>query len=739
MKQIFNSRNKTFHNSIKKLSMIIFLFLPFLILANDFTIVKNGKVVIGLEPTPLEPSVFEAAAIVENYLYKATNNMPQIVSKGKRIIFKIEKGKMDIEGFKFSFPSKEVMLISGGSSKGLKYGALTFCEKYLGIRFLFPGKIGTHIPKISNLKIKRSSYSSQPKYLTRFLYSNNHPTRRPYYNWFPLHRSSVPYRLDLQHNLYKMFPVDKYGKSNPEYYPIINGKRHIPKPPFTGYHWQPCMTSKAVIDKAVEIICDAFAKNPDLRTWSICQNDGDGYCECSNCKKFYPKNDVPHRFGSKDRSILYLQFCNKIAERVTAKYPDATLSIYAYNHTSFAPKNIKLHKALVPIITYDRANHLDKERKRLDLERQNAWKAIASQICWYDYMRSNAYVLPRMLCHHIAQRLREGYDNGVRHFFGEYIPLGISDVGIEKLWCDGPLAYMTFKLLWDPYQDENLILNDWYTTSVGAKAAVHLRNYFEMIEEFWTKKVPHTAWFKRCARTYQVWTWHDYLDALEPGFLDKLENELLLCQKLATKGICRERADYFLKGFKDRRFKIEYYLNNKKTRLISDKEFPYVVFQDNFNQGINNWASGVISGKGPGKPNVWSKNEGTNNSGALVLIPQGARKYAIAEKYFTVKTKGHFFLTVNYRCIGTEEKVIPYISSEWCDKENNILHPVYYRDIHGKNSSTYRQLKLKFTAAGGLPARLRIRLYACNSKTGKVFIDNVVLKATEKDILTIEK
>jgi hypothetical protein len=260
-----------------------------------------------------------------------------------------------------------------------------------------------------------------------------------------------------------------------------------------------------------------------------------------------------------------------------------------------------------------------------------------------------------------------------------------------------------------------------------------------MIEEFWTKKVPHTAWFKRCARTYQVWTWHDYLEALEPGFLDKLENELLLCQKLATKGICRERADYFLKGFKDRRFKIEYYLNNKKTRLISDKEFPYVVFQDNFNQGINNWASGVISGKGPGKPNVWSKNEGTNNSGALVLIPQGARKYAIAEKYFTVKNKGHFFLTVNYRCLGTEEKVIPYISSEWCDKENNILHPVYYRDIHGKNSSTYRQLKLKFTAAGGLPARLRIRLYACNSKTGKVFIDNVVLKATEKDILTIEK
>ena len=715
---------------------VFLLTLSWVCSASGFTIVSGGKNVVGLCPEPFEAAEFEAAAIVEKYLYLATGSMPQIAQSGKRIIFKIEKGKMDIEGFRFSFPSKDVMVISGGSAKGLKYAALTFCEKYLGVRFLFPGKIGTHIPKISNLSIPYQEFSDAPKYLTRYMYSNGHPTRKPYNDWYPLHRSSEPYRLDLQHNLFKMFPSTKYAKDHPEYYPIINGKRYIPRPR-QGVHWQPCMTNPGVIAESIKMICDAFAANPDLRTWSLCQTDGDGWCECTECRKYYPENDVPHRFGSKDRSMLYLQYCNKVAEGVAKKYPEATLSLYAYNHTSFAPKNIRLHPSLIPIITYDRANHIDPERKKMDLKRQNEWKAIASSICWYDYMRSNAYVLPRMLCRSIAQRLREGYEGGVRHFFGEYIPLGISDVGIEKLWCDGPISYMTFKLLWDPYQDADKILNDWYQTAVGPKAAPHLRNYFEMIEKFWTETVPHTAWFKRCARTYQVWTWHDYLDALEPGFLDKCEKELIRCRDLAPAGLCRERAEYFLLGFRDRRHKIEYFLNNQKTALIADKEFTETVFTDDFNKGIGNWQSGVISGPGPGKPNSFSANEGKDGSGALVFTARDG-KYSIAEKYFTVTKKGHFLLTVDYRCEGTQEKVIPYISSEWCDSKDSILHPVYYRDVHGRNNNGWSQMKLKFTAAGDLPARLRIRLYLCNTKTGRVLMDNVVLKSTQKDILTPE-
>ena len=712
--------------------LLSFLIFVSSVCGSGFTVVANGKIVAGLSPEPMAGPEFEAAKILEKYLYLATGDVPEVTEKGRRIVFKIEKGKMDIEGFRLSFPSADKMVISGGSAAGLKYGALEFCERFLGIRFLFPGKLGMHIPKVRDLTVPCKDFADAPKYQTRYLWGSRHWLQKDFHNWYPLLKSAEPYRIKYHHNLYKMFPPAKYAAENPDFYPVIEGRRYIPQAPKLGVHWQPCMTNPKVIDEAVKMICDAFEANPGLRAWSLCQTDGDGYCECENCKKFYPANDVPHRFGSKDRSMLYLQFCNQIAEKVAKKYPDAKLSLYAYNHASIAPKNYRLHPSLVPIITYDRANHADPARKKMDQERQKEWEKISSSVAWYDYVTTGHFVLPRVLTRHIAARLREGYESGVRHFFGEYSPLNE-----EKLWLDGPFGYVALKFLWNPYQDIDKILADWYRTAVGEKAAPHLQNYFEALEKFWIKTVPHSAWFKRCARTYHVWTWHNYVEDLPAGFLDNCEKELLRCVELAPEGICRERAEHFLRGFRDRRFKVEFFLNNQKARKIADKAFTETVFTDDFNNGIGNWQTGILEGRG-GKPNLFSPREGRNNSGALVF-PARNGDYSIAEKYFTVTGPGHFFLTVDYRCENTDEKVIPYISSEWCGSDNKILHAAYYSDVHGRNNPGWARMRLKFTAAGALPGRLRIRLYLCGTKKGRVILDNVVIKSTEKDILKVEK
>lgn len=705
--------------------------------AEDFPVVVNGKIVAGLSPEPLRGPELEAMKVLEKYLYQATGDVPEMTGKGRRIVLKIEKGKMDIEGFRISFPSKDVMVISGGSPNGLKYGVLEFCEKYLGIRFLFAAPIGTHIPKVRDLTIPCKEFSDAPKYLTRSLYSNYHITRKPYHDYFPLLKSALPYRIQIGHNLYKMFAVEKYGKTHPEFYPVINGKRQIPKRPYLTVHWQPCMTNPGVIAEAIRMICDAFAKDPDLRVWNLGQTDGNGWCECDNCRKFFPDPDVANPFGHKNRSLLYVNFCNKIAEGVAKKYPDAKISMFAYGYTHFAPEGVKLHPSLVPIVTYDRANYLDPERKKKDLEHQKSWQKIATEICWYDYIYSNSFALPRMLCHHIAQRLREGYKMGVRHFNGEYFPLGITGVGHEKIVCDGPFAYVTFKLLWNPFQDENKILDDWYRSAVGDKAAPYLRNYFEDIEKYWTEKVPHTAWFKRCSRLYHVMTWHEYLDALPEGFLERCEKNLLRCRDLAPDGVFKKRAEYFLKGFYSRKDRIDYVHRNARARQLPVKNFRHTVFTDDFNKGIGAWQT-FQRRNFPGKIADFTPDGGKNNTGALVH-PNRNGADSIIEKYFTVTKKGDFRLTVDYRCEGSEKKVNPYISAEWCDEKSNILDSAYYSDAHGKYSEKWSRIGHQFTCGGKLPARLRIRLNCWNSKTGRVIVDNVVLQSTEKDILKPEK
>ena len=711
-------------------SLLCFLLCLSSVSAAGFKVVSNGKLVAGLCPEPFEAAELEAMKILEKYLYLSTGDVPEIVEKGPRIVFKLEKGKMDIEGFRFSFPSKDVMVISGGGKYGLKYGAYEFCERFLGIRFLFQGKNGIDIPKVRNLVIPRKEFKDAPKFMTRFLFSNPHPTRKRYHDWYPHLKSAFPYRVAIGHGLYKMFPPSKYAAKHPDFYPIIEGKRYIPRAPKLGVHWQPCMTNPKVIAEAVKIICDAFAENPELRVWTLGQTDGNGYCECENCKKFYPANDVKHRLGTYDRSLLYIQFCNKIAEGVVKKYPDAKLSIFAYNHTSFAPEGVRLHPALIPVLTYDRANYVDPERKRLDKERQKGWEKIAKELCWYDYAYANNFSLPRILTHHMADRLREGYKEGIRHFNGEYFPH-------EPIVCDGPFPYVTLKMLWNPFQDENKIIDDWCRAAVGEKAAPYLRNYYEDIEKFWVEKVRYTNWFKRCNHTYWVMTWHNYLEALDPDFLERCEKNLIRCRDLAPAGVKRERAEYFLYGFRDRKTSIDFVLRNGKARVMHSSKFPYTVFKDDFNKGIGSWQP-VVRGVGSGKIADFTPDSGRNNSGALVH-PNRNGGASIVEKYFTVTKSGNFRLTVDYRCEGTEKQVVPYISAEWCDKKGNILNSAYYTDVHGKYNENWARMGFNFASAGQLPARLRIRLNCYRSRTGKVIIDNVELKSTVKDILKPEK
>ena len=652
-------------NKFKKIFSIVVLFsLAFTGNAGlkYFSVVANGKLVAEIIPDENQ-ACLEAASIIEKYLYTSTGCSMDVPTGLPQISLKIEKGTLDPEGYSFSFPAANKMVITGGGPYGIKYGALEFVERFIGVRFLYPGPAGEYVPKLKDIRVPMNEFSDAPKYHTRILDSGRwHKSRKRYFDWFPNLRGCAPHRLDIGHNLYKMFPAAKYGKTNPDFYPIIDGKRFIPAPPRLTVHWQPCMTNPAVVKEAVRMICDAFAKNPDLRTWSLGQTDGNGYCECENCKKFYPVNDVPHIFGSKDRSLLYLQFCNKIAEGVTKKYPEAKFSIFAYNHTSIAPKGFKLHPSLVPVITYDRLNWVDPARKAMDMERQKSWSDIASEVCWWDYYVSNRYALPRVTIHHVAKQLREGYKLRVRHAFIQYTPLGVDGYTSEQIWADGPMAYVTYKLLWNPFQDESKILDDWCQAAVGEKAAPYLRKYYERLETFWTKDMPKGDWFKRCSKTYLIYTWHDYLLDLDKNFFEECAKDLDMVCKLAPEGDCKTRAEYIRFSFQDRRNKCQFWLRNHYARMISPESFTKIFFKDSFENGLGEWKVVPRLKETKDRISIASKS-GPDGSNALELRYAFPQNGSCIYRIFPIKHKGTFRMEAKYRCVDVENSAVSLISA----------------------------------------------------------------------------
>ena len=54
-----------------------------------------------------------------------------------------------------------------GSSLGTFYGALDIAERFLGVRWYFPGEFGTHWPRVDELVVKPVRYSDEPYFNTR--------------------------------------------------------------------------------------------------------------------------------------------------------------------------------------------------------------------------------------------------------------------------------------------------------------------------------------------------------------------------------------------------------------------------------------------------------------------------------------------------------------------------------------------------------------------------------------------
>ena len=77
-------------------SLLCFLLCLSSVSAAGFKVVSNGKLVAGLCPEPFEAAELEAMKILEKYLYLSIGDVPEIVEKGPRIVFKLEKGKMDM-------------------------------------------------------------------------------------------------------------------------------------------------------------------------------------------------------------------------------------------------------------------------------------------------------------------------------------------------------------------------------------------------------------------------------------------------------------------------------------------------------------------------------------------------------------------------------------------------------------------------------------------------------------------
>ena len=431
------------------------------------------------------------------------------------------------EGFLIDFSQPNHIWLKGYSKLGLEFAVYEFLELFLGIRWLFPGKLGEFIPQNKALIIQSKNIIQFPAFAVRHLGGLKNSIAL---TWAKRHRMGE--RINLSHNLHNIFPINSYLKTYPYIYPQKKGKTDIP---FEKVGWQPCFKNPKTIDIAVDHIKSLCKKNPAIQSFSLSTNDAftatSGFCESDYNKITY------NSWGYPNASDFYYQWTNIVVQKVLEKYPNKLFGTLAYMETASAPNKFRLNDHIITFLTEDRLRWVNPSCDSKARQWVDEWSKQSKNIGFYDYFYGTPYVLPRIYFHHMASIYRYAYEKGVIAVCAEAYPN----------WGEGPKLYLAMKLFWNPWLEVDNLLNDWYVCCVGKHAAKYLSQYFSLWESFWMK-IDKTKWFYNKSMYMAFWS-PSYLNYAQ---LSDIQQSRYLLEKTVIKAQTHSqkmRARFFLNAF----------------------------------------------------------------------------------------------------------------------------------------------------------------------------------------------
>ena len=437
---------------------------------------------------------------------------------------------LDDDGFVILPADAKNLLIVGPTDWGTEFGVCEFLETVVGVRWLLPGPHGTYAPKKANLTGPAEPIRQEPAAFSR-LFSGLQGKAQT--TW--ARRNRMHGRVQFHHQLLRLFPPETYTKTHPEFFPIRDGKRYLPANNNT-HGWQPCFSAPGIVEEAVKRIKAHFAAHPESTSYSLGVSDSAGHCRCATCQA---KDTGKINFiGIRDVSDRYFEWCNAVVAGVLVDYPDKWFGCLAYRQVAEPPKRIKVHPRIIPYMTYDRMKWARPEQRAEGHHLTEWWHKTSPTLGWYEYIYGTPYLLPRVYFHLMADNYRYARRTGVRAHYAEAYPN----------FGEGPKLYLSLKLQWNPDQDVDALLRDWYTACVGQAAADDLAAYYAIWEAFWTGPAVRTGWFTTRGE-YLRFSAPTYLSAVKPEMIERSRALLESTVKKTKTEDQRTRAELLLRAF----------------------------------------------------------------------------------------------------------------------------------------------------------------------------------------------
>ncbi len=438
--------------------------------------------------------------------------------------------RLDGDGFVIRPVDAGHLVIAGPTDEGTEFGIYEFLERYVGVRWLLPGSDGDDVPQHATLDVPAGEVRQEPAFFSRLFSGLSGDAQT---TW--ARRNRMHGRVEFHHNLLRLIPPETYAKSHPEFFPIRDGKRHLPANN-QEHGWQPCFSAPGLAEEAAANIERYFAAHPQASSYSLGANDSSGYCQCEACQA--QQAGAKNFLGLRDCSNSYFAWCNAVVQRVRQRYPDKWFGCLAYSEVAQPPDRVRIDGHIIPFMTYDRMKWIDPALRAEGQAMTRRWRQASPVVGWYDYVYGSPYLVPRVWFHRMAEDYRFAQSVGVKAVYAEAYPN----------WGEGPKLYLMLKLLWDPQADVDGLLRDWYVRAVGPEAADDLAAYYRLWEDFWTRRILQSKWFSKRGQ---------YLAFYHPGYLDDVtDGDIARCRQLLERVVAlahtptqKARAGLLLRAF----------------------------------------------------------------------------------------------------------------------------------------------------------------------------------------------
>ncbi|MES2597967.1 MAG: DUF4838 domain-containing protein [Verrucomicrobiota bacterium] len=493
----------------------------------DVTLVSDGKpqavIVISDKPTRVARYAAEELA---HHVQKASGAQLEVIAEGSakpdarpRIYVGdsvatreagIDVTKLSPETFILRVTDKALFIagsdgggepLESNTQAGTLWGVYEWLDRDMSVRWLWPGELGTHVPKSAAIIAKNADETISPQFFQRRLrpgsgFESEHPALG--FTTEGAKKFSEEQTVFLRrHRMGRSYPVsyghaftdwwDKDGKEHPEWFQQLAGGKRGPNK--KGGRFSMCVSNPEL---EREVVARWAAKRPpDAKNpgfINACENDILGLCACESCRaldgpapadylRFYPATSK--MAGSRFVSDRYAHFWLGIQQIAAKTHPDATVVGYAYFNYFLAPtSSIKLNPNILIGYCPSAGWFPRSEEEHAWMKQQwTGWRDTGARL----FMRTNhlldGYCMPFIFAHQFTDEFHHAVEHGM---------VATDYDSLTGHWAtQGPNLYVASRLHVKPKASADDLLAEYYA-AFGA-AAPSVKGYFGYWEDFTTK------------------------------------------------------------------------------------------------------------------------------------------------------------------------------------------------------------------------------------------------------------